>query len=245
MKINATLGRTDKGLNAPLRAVRNGLFGMLALMLASGFALLLGALPYGSGAQPSRDDVVTIHVATNGFHTDILVPSVTATRDWRPLLQASPITRESQDAPMIAFGWGSQSAYTELGAITDLSPGLLLKAAAFDASVVHVQPVAAIRAGPDLLSLTITQAGYRALVDHIEQSLQYGPSGSPIVLEGLTHGLGDAFLRGRDRFWLLRSCNVWVGEGLRKARLPVGLWTPLAQSLMWSLSWKAPVATRP
>ncbi|AOO79654.1 hypothetical protein BHK69_03395 [Bosea vaviloviae] len=221
------------------------MFGTLALALASGFALLLGALPYGSAAQPSRDDVVTIHVATNGFHTDILVPSVTAIRDWRPLLEASPITRAASDAPMIAFGWGSQSAYTELGAITDLSPRLLLKAAAFDASVVHVQPVAAVRAGPNLLSLNVTQAGYRALVDHIEQSLQYGPGGSPIVLEGLTHGLGDAFLRGRDRFWLLRSCNVWVGEGLRKAGLPVGLWTPLAQSLMWSLSWKAPVVARP
>ncbi|WNJ90914.1 DUF2459 domain-containing protein [Bosea sp. 685] len=232
-------------MNTPLRAVRNLLLGLLALMLAAGLALFLGALPYGSGAQPPPGDAVTIHVATNGFHTDILVPSVTATRDWRPLLEASPITRASADAPMIAFGWGSQSAYTELGAITDLSPRLLLKAAAFDASVVHVRPVAALRAGPNLVSLTITQAGYQALVDHIEQSLQYGPSGAPIVLDGLTHGLGDAFLRGRDRFWLLRSCNVWVGEGLRKAGLPVGLWTPLAQSLMWSLSWNAPVAARP
>jgi uncharacterized protein (TIGR02117 family) len=245
MTINAAFSRTDKGLNAPLRAVRNGLLGLLALVLASGLALVLGALPYGSRAHPSPDAAVTIHIATNGFHTDILVPSVTATRDWRPLLHASPITRVSADAPMIAFGWGSQSAYTELGVITDLSPRLLLKAAAFDASVVHVQPVASVRAGPNLLSLNVTQSGYRALVDHIEQSLQYEPSGSPIVLEGLTHGLGDAFLRGRDRFWLLRSCNVWVGEGLRKAGLPVGLWTPLAQSLMWSLGWNAPAATRP
>jgi uncharacterized protein (TIGR02117 family) len=241
----AAKGRIPGGLNTPLRAVRNALFGTLALALALGFALLLGALPYGWDTQPSPGTAVTIHVATNGFHTDILVPSVTATKDWRPLLEASPITRTSSDAPMIAFGWGSQSAYTELGVITDLSPRLLLKAAAFDASVVHVQPVASVQAGQNLFSLNVTQAGYRALVDHIEQSLQYGPSGSPIVLEGLTHGLGDAFLRGRDRFWLLRSCNVWVGEGLRRAGLPVGLWTPLAQSLMWSLGWKAPVATRP
>lgn len=99
----------------------------------------------------------------------------------------------------------------------------------------HVQPVAAVRTGTDLRSFTISEAGYRALVGHVEASLQLDGAGGLVILPGVSHGNGDAFLRGRDRFWLLRSCNVWAGEGLRKAGLPIGLWTPLAQSLMWSL----------
>ncbi|RDJ20665.1 TIGR02117 family protein [Bosea caraganae] len=217
------------------RGLRAGALGLAVLLAATGLALLAGAVPLRSGPAAASDGTVTIYVMTNGFHTDVVVPTQTDAKDWRPLLQASPITRPSLDAPLIAFGWGSQAAYTELGTLADLSPALMLKAVAFDRSVVHVQPLVAIRAGESVRRFVLTEAGYRALARHVEDSLQPGGAGEPIALPGVTHGTGDAFLRGRDRFWLLRSCNVWVGEALRKAGLPVGLWTPVAQSLMWSL----------
>jgi uncharacterized protein (TIGR02117 family) len=217
------------------RGLRVSALAFAVLVLAAGIAILAGALPYRSQVPASEGEPVAIYVVTNGFHTDIVVPTLSEAKDWRPLLQASPITRQSLDAPWLAFGWGSQAAYTQLGTLADLSVGLVLRAVAFDRSVVHVQPVAAILPGGDARRFTVTDAGYRRLVAHIERSLQSGGDGSPIALPDVTHGTGDAFLRGRDRFWLLRSCNVWVGEALRKAGLPVGLWTPLAQSLMWSL----------
>lgn len=217
------------------RGLRVGVLSLLLLLIAAGLAILVGALPRGAGQVDGEDDAVTIYVMTNGFHTDIVVPSVSDAKDWRPLMQTSPITAYSLDAPLIAFGWGSEAAYTELGTLADLSTGLMLKAIAFDRSVVHVQPLAAIRIGESVRRFRLTPDGYRSLVGHIEDSLQPSGNGEPVTLAGVTHGMGDAFLRGRDRFWLLRSCNVWVGEALRKAGLSVGLWTPLAQSLMWSL----------
>lgn len=217
------------------RGLRHVALGLAALALVCVLALVAGALPFGFGpAQPGERNV-TIYVASNGFHTDIVLPTVSAGKDWRPLLAASPLTEPYRDAPWVAFGWGAETAYTELGSLADLSLGLILKATAFDLSVVHVQPVAAVRTGTDLRSFAISEAGYHALVGHVEASLQLDEAGGQVILPGVSHGNGDAFLRGRDRFWLLRSCNVWAGEGLRKAGLPVGLWTPLAQSLMWSL----------
>lgn len=227
------------------RGLRFGMLGVLALLIAAGLAVVagafplgplpLGALPRDAGQVPGEDGTVAIYVMSNGFHSDIVVPSLSDTKDWRPLMQASPITADSLDAPLIAFGWGSEAAYTQLGTLADLSAGLMLKAVAFDHSVVHLQPLAAIRTGEGVRQFRLTRDGYRSLVGHIEDSLQPGGNGEPVALAGVTHGTGDAFLRGRERFWLLRSCNVWVGEALRKAGLSVGLWTPLAQSLMWSL----------
>jgi uncharacterized protein (TIGR02117 family) len=208
---------------------------LAALVLLSALAIVVGAVPLGSGPAQPGERTVTIHVASNGFHSDIVLPTVSADKDWRPLLAASPVTEPYRDAPWVAFGWGAETAYAELGTLADLSPGLILKATAFDRSVVHVQPVAAVRTGTHLRSFTISEAGYRALAGHVEASLQLDEAGGPVILPGVSHGNGDAFLRGRDRFWLLRSCNVWTGEGLRKAGLPIGLWTPLTQSLMWSL----------
>lgn len=217
------------------RGLRRAALGLMALALFCALMIVVGALRFGSGAPLPGERAVTIYVASNGFHSDIVLPTVGPAKDWRPLLAASPLTEPYRDAPWVAFGWGAETAYTELGTLADLSLGLILRAAAFDRSVVHVQPVAAVRTGTDHRSFTISEAGYRALVSHVEASLQLDEAGGPVILPGVSHGNGDAFLRGRDRFWLLRSCNVWTGEGLRKAGLPVGLWTPLVQSLMWSL----------
>lgn len=227
----AARGRIERFGRGMLRVALS----LAALALFSALAIVAGAVPLGSGSAQPGERNVTIYVASNGFHSDIVLPTVSEGRDWRPLLAASPLTEPYRDAPWVAFGWGAETAYTELGTLADLSLGLILKSTAFDRSVVHVQPVAAVRTGTDLRSFTISEASYRGLVDHVEASLQLDEVGGPMILAGVSHGNGDAFLRGRDRFWLLRSCNVWVGEGLRKAGLPIGLWTPLAQSLMWSL----------
>ncbi len=213
---------------------------MLGLSLLAVLALGAGAILSGAVPAPGDDAPVAIHVVSNGFHTDIVVPTVNEVMDWRGLMRLSPITRQSLDAPHLAIGWGSRAAYTQLGTLSDLSPGLLLKAIAFDESVVHLQPVATIRQGESVRRLVLTAEGYARLVHHVEGSLSKAGDGDAIPLDGVTHGTGDAFLRGRDRFWLLRSCNVWVGEALRAAGRPVGLWTPLAQSLMWSLDRAAP-----
>ncbi|MGX1786498.1 TIGR02117 family protein [Bosea sp. NPDC055332] len=228
MAASGRVGRFGCGL-------RHVALSLVVLAIACALAIAIGALRFGSAAALSGERAVTIYVASNGFHSDIVLPTVSASRDWRTLLAASPLTEPHRDAPWIAFGWGAETAYTKLGTLADLSLGLILKAAAFDRSVVHVQPVTAVRTGADLRSFIVSEAGYRALVGHIEASMQLDEAGGPVILPGISHGTGDAFLRGRDRFWLLRSCNVWVGEGLRKAGLPIGLWTPLAQSLMWSL----------
>jgi len=227
----AARGRIERFGRGTLRVALS----LAALILLSVLAIIAGAVPLGFGPAQLGERNVTIYVASNGFHSDIVLPTVSAGKDWRPLLAVSPLTEPYRDAPFVAFGWGAETAYTELGTLADLSLGLILKATAFDRSVVHVQPVAAVRTGTDLRSFAISEAGYRALVGHVEASLELDEVGGPVILPGVSHGNGDAFLRGRDRFWLLRSCNVWAGEGLRKAGLPIGLWTPLAQSLMWSL----------
>lgn len=151
------------------------------LLAASTLAILAGALPLHSGRTEPVEAALTVFVMTNGFHTDIVLPTVGAGKDWRPLLATSPITRQSLDAPWMAFGWGSQAAYTQLGTFADLSAGLMLKAIAFDRSVVHLQPLVAIRAGDGIRRFALSEDGYRALVAHVESSLQTGEAGGPVA----------------------------------------------------------------
>lgn len=224
-------GAARWALRAALTAIA-----LLGLYVA---AALAGALLTGadgpSDVSADGGGSVAIYVATNGFHTDLILPARSAGRDWGDVLRRSPITRERlADTRWVAFGWGSRTAYTRLGKVTDLTPAIALKALAFDVSVVHVAPFAAIREGDEVRRIELTGSGYRRLAAFIDASFAGKGAEGPVPLPGVTHGYGDAFFRGSGRFSFLRGCNVWVGEALRRGGYRTGLWTPFAQSLMWS-----------
>ena len=42
------------------------------------------------------------------------------------------------------------------------------------------------------------------------------------------YGVTDLFFPAQGRFSLLKTCNVWVGQGLKASGLPTGLWTPFS-----------------
>ncbi len=230
-----------RGAGLARSAAKWGLRGVglvAAMLLAYVVAAAVGALVQtadASGGAGSAGESVRIYVATNGFHTDIVAPVVNPAKDWRDLLAASPFTRNRiAGARWIAFGWGSEVAYTRLGKLTDLTPAIMVKALAFDRSVVHVVPLGEIRSAPGVRLVQISGPGYRRLVKAIEESFALDAAKRPMLLDGVTHGYGDSFFRGQGRFSLFRGCNVWAGDALRTAGIRAGVWTPFAQSLMWA-----------
>jgi hypothetical protein len=75
----------------------------------------------------------------------------------------------------------------------------------------------------DCRRAAISVPQYRALADYI--------TGTIVSTEAPAapgYGATDLFFSARGRFSLVKSCNVWVGNGLKAAGLPTGLWTPFA-----------------
>ena len=134
------------------RAARTIVAGLLGLAEALAVAGLLylgaaaaGSIAFGPSATAMAGRRVTIFVVDNGYHVDLVLPTVDPSKDWRPLLDQSPIAAPGRDAPWVAFGWGSRTAYAKIGVLTDLTPGAMARALAFDRTVMHVLPVARVR----------------------------------------------------------------------------------------------------
>lgn len=229
--------RTPHALRRPLTWIGRSLLALLAGAALYIAAALLGTVARpGPDLPPETDGPVTLFVTSNGFHTNIVVPKTTPEQDWTALLRAAPNTApHAQAARWVSLGWGSQTAYTELLTLSDLTPSIALRALAFDRSVLHVLPLAGPPSGAGVHRVEISRAGYRRLVADVSQTLARDESGAPRPLAGLTHGRGDAFFRGAARFTPWRSCNVWTGNLLREAGLRIGLWTPFAASVTWAL----------
>lgn len=169
------------------------------------------------------------------LHTDILLP---ATPDVVARFAFARGTSLPLDAPglrWLSVGWGSHAFYTTAGTYADIRPSAVWRAATGDTAVIRLVGLGALRDGSDLRRLRLDEAGFEALLSHIEGSLQRGPDGRPRLLPDATIGPGDVFYHARGRFDLLTPCNEWTRAALHRAGLPTGRWTPTTFALASSI----------
>jgi uncharacterized protein (TIGR02117 family) len=208
------------------------------ILIAGVLAVVIGAVPVpvgiaGQGASASEDsETVRIYVLSNGFHSDIAIPNM-------PGLSLDKLGVSRSDFPVPAdavrywaIGWGSKTAYTSLLAVSDLTPSIVMRALAFDRSVMHIQPLGEIAPQPGVYAYDLAKPDYARMMSQIRRS--FGDEIRPIA--DVTQGFGDRFYEGAGRFSPIRGCNVWTGRRLRDAGIGVGLWTLFAQSLEFGLS---------
>ena len=207
-------------------AARWAAIALATLIGALALALVLGALP-GRSAPPATADTVRVVVLSNGFHSDIALPATGDTLE-RLGLHASHYPVDRSLVSHWAVGWGSREAFTSLVAVSDLTLGLVARAVAFDETVMHVLPTGSL-AGEGVWHVDLPRHEYDALVDDMAG---WFASREPMAV---TQGFGDRFYPARGRFTAWRNCNAWVGARLRAAGVPVGRWTPAAQSLAYGL----------
>ena len=184
-----------------LRALR-WLFGAVAILLSA--VVLYVGIAFGLGALPVNSDFqpapdgTKIVVCSNGIHTDFVLPVQTSEVNWFD--QFPP---DDFEAPVAAFdhvgiGWGDFDFYRATPTWDDFSTATALKA--------------------------LTGLGPAAL--HVQYRAGPGPAEDcrRLVLDGAT----DLFYPAQGHFSLIKTCNVWLGQGLRASGLPAGLWTPFS-----------------
>jgi hypothetical protein len=81
----------------------------------------------------------------------------------------------------------------------------------------------------------VTRSRYAELVRFVRASV--GPlddAGAVVLASDKSYGDRDRFYRARGRYHLFNTSNQWTGRGLKRAQVPVGIWTPLKhQVLLW------------
>jgi uncharacterized protein (TIGR02117 family) len=195
-------------------------FGLAALYL--GAALALGAIPAHRDFQPAPDGVA-IFVCSNGVHTDFVLPVKTEAVDWSKIFLPAHYPADVTRFDHIGIGWGDLDFYRSTPSWADFDAGIALRAlTGRGPAALHVQYRPAPGPNEDCRRLEIGLAQYRDLANYV--------SGALVAPEPVAPGYGatDLFYAARGRFSLFKSCNVWVGNGLRESGLPSGLWTPFS-----------------
>lgn len=193
-------------------------------------ALVGGLIPVNSGWN-EPDDGITIYIANNGVHADLVLPASMQGLDWRPLLPKSDARNVPAGADWIAFGAGERRVYLETPTWGDLTIKTAAIALTGGERVMHVQWTANPAYSAKEIRLTPEQ--YRRLWASIRSEFRLDSGGKPIRIDHPGYGFGDAFYHGIGRANAISTCNQWTADRLRVAGVEAPLWSPFVQGLWW------------
>jgi uncharacterized protein (TIGR02117 family) len=198
--------------------------GVLGLCLTYlGIALILGAIPVNRTFTETPGGI-PIAVCSNGVHTDFVLPVKTEVVDWAAVFPPQHYPVDVTAFDHVGIGWGDLDFYRSTPRWADFEIGTALRAlTGLGPAALHVQYRPAPGENEDCRRLAISAAQYRALSDYIGATLT-----SPGRPAAAGYGSTDLFYAAHGRFSLFKSCNVWLGQGLKAAGLPAAVWTPFA-----------------
>ena len=198
-----------------------------ALYLAASVTLPL--IP-GPGPDLSGPPAHTIGLLQGPIHTDILFPLIPEVRAHFDFAEEAGVPLNHPNAEWLLLGWGSAAFYTTAGTYADITAGAVLTAATGDDAVIRLDALGPLPPLENLRFLRLSEAQFQAL---LAQTTAAFARETKLNHPGFTGT--DAFFPARGHFSLLRTCNVWLGETLRAAGVPFGLWTPANWSVTLSL----------
>ena len=176
-----------------------------------------------------------ILLLANAIHTDIALPLDDELRAEFAELAEEGFDIGNPHAAYLVVGWGGRAFYIETPAWSELKPLPVLKALTVDRSVLHLDLAGEIPDdAPFARRMTVSESGYRQLIDHIRQSFAR-QDGRVSMIDGAGYGATDVFFEANGHFNAFLGCNTWTAAGLRAAGIRTGWWTPLPQLLDWSL----------
>lgn len=209
--------------------------GVLAL-LAIGYPLAAwvgSSIPQNDTVDREGEAIVQIMVETNGTHTGIVVPIVSAAKDWRETFPSAAVPRPDGQLPThLAIGWGEREVFLNVPTWGDLKVSTALRIATVGGDpLMRVSHYVRPAPGPNHRPVQITTAQYAQLVAAIETALpELAPGEARPILQGTY--VDDAYYDALGSYTLLNTCNSWVGDRLAEAGIEMGMWTPFAGGVM-------------
>lgn len=193
-------------------------------------ALLGSMIPVNRGWQ-EPDQGITIYLADNGIHADIIMPAVAGGLDWRPLLPKRDFSAAPPAAQWVAFGSGEERVYLETPRWRDIKPQTVWSALSGGKRVMHVEWVGDRRYA--VREIRLRPHEYRRLWAAIRADFELGADGRMRRIDAPGYGCCDAFYRATGKASAVRTCNSWAANRLRLAGVKTSLWPPFVQGLVW------------
>ena len=210
--------------------LRRSAIALAAVPVAYLLASLVGSLVPVNRSWTEPEDGVTIYLANNGLHSDIVMPAKAQGLDWTPFVPKNDFAAPNPDAQWVAFGSGEERVYLHTPRWQDITPGTILSALTGGKRVMHVEWVS----NPNYLdrAIRLRPEEYRRLWAATRADFDL-KDGRPQRVDHPGYGRSDAFYWATGKFNGLKTCNTWAAGRLRLAGVKTSVWPPFVQGFVW------------
>ena len=211
--------------------LRRVLLAILAIPALYLLAALVGSLVPVNRGWTEPDAGITIYLANNGVHADLILPMRAQGLDWEPLLPLQHFAGADPNARWVAFGAGERRVYLDTPRWRDITLPTIWAGLTGGERVMHVEWVADPRYATREIRLRPEE--YRRLWAAIRAEFDLDQAGRPQRIDHPGYGPADAFYHGVGRASAINTCNQWLATRLRLAGVKAPLWSPFVEGLVW------------
>lgn len=180
---------------------------------------------------------IKIYVASNGVHTDFVLPVESEIMDWKMIFPDPKFKKYWGYAPYIAFGWGDRGFYLNTPEWKDLRPPVAIRALLLPSvSAMHVTLWPEPSESELTRAVTIDSETYQKIIEYILNSFRMTTDEKPVVIDHPGYGDFDLFYESSLSFHLFRTCNSWTCRGLKQAGIRTSIWTLYDKPILFHLS---------
>jgi uncharacterized protein (TIGR02117 family) len=175
--------------------------------------------------EPSAAEEVTIHILTNGVHTDIVVPA-TGIYDWTKLFKYENTQSKDSTLSYLALGWGDKGFYLDTPTWADLKASTAFKAAfGLSTTAIHATYYDQMPESESCKKMKISKEQYQKLITYVLETLDRNADGGLQNIQTKSfYNKTDAFYEANGAYSMLFTCNSWANKGLKTIGQKSCLW---------------------
>ena len=189
------------------------------------------------GNYSQTDCAIPIYIAREGIHTEIVVPVKNEYFNWNQYFPLKKIGREpNYEYKYLSFGWGDRAFMLETPTSGSINPVTVFNALFLPTpSTLQVQGYRVLPQNEETKCVKISGANYLRIVNFIKNSFQLDAGGNKLKISYGYHK-NDSFYEANGSYSILRTCNDWTAEALRKGDVNTPLWSTLSPAIMFHLN---------
>ena len=186
--------------------------------------LLLSLIPVNTKQQ--ENTTKTIYLSTNGVHLDVVIPKSYLSPS---LLQD---LKYKENEPYFAFGWGDENFYINTPSWADLRLKNAASALLWNSpSLIHLTRYQNLQ--KDWVAVPINDAQLDLLNVELNNRFALDEADSKILLDEPGYYHNDHFYGAKGSYHAFRTCNSWINDLFKTAKIKTSLWTPYDFGVMW------------
>ncbi|MEG5040932.1 MULTISPECIES: TIGR02117 family protein [unclassified Microcoleus] len=209
----------------------------IVILFLTAFLTIGYLTPRKWGNYSQADCIISLYISNQGIHTEIIVPVTNEYFDWNQFLPLTEIgPHATSDYKYLSFGWGDRAFMLETSTSAIINPVTALKALFLPTpSTVHVQGYRVPPQNIEAKCVKISGANYLKIINFLKDTFLLDAGGKKIKIS-YGYGKSDSFYEAKGSYSILRTCNDWTAEALRKADVNTPLWSTLSSAIMFHLN---------